>query len=348
MTTPIREALDRLSLRKDLSSELASAVIKDLLAGNLTPTQIGGLLFGLRLKGESAEEIAAFAQSLRQAGLQIKAPEGALDTCGTGGDGSGTFNISTTAAFLVAASGVPVAKHGNRFSSGRCGSADVLEHLGVSLNTTPLQNEKILRDIGIAFLFAPLYHPAMAKVAAERRELGIRTIFNLLGPLLNPANTPYQLLGVSSLGLLPKMAHALQLLGVKRAIVVVGEDGLDEVTLTADTQAILFEGEEITPFVIRPEELGFRYCSLNELKGGSPRDNARISLRILQGEESPRRDIVLLNAGTALYAAAKVSSIPEGIALAAESLDSGKALAKFEQLRDSQIAGSPAGLTANH
>lgn len=347
MTTSIREALDRLSLGQDLSSELASAVIEDLLAGNLTPTQIGGLLFGLRLKGESPDEIAAFARNLRQAGLKINAPEGALDTCGTGGDGSGTFNISTTAAFLVAAAGVPVAKHGNRFSSGRCGSADVLEHLGVALNTTPLQNEELLRDIGIAFLFAPLYHPAMAKVAAERRELGIRTIFNLLGPLLNPACTPYQLLGVSSLQLLPKMAQALKLLGAKRAIVVVGEDGLDEVTLTANTQAVLIEEEEITSFVIKPAELGFRYCSLNELKGGSPMDNARITLRILQGEKSPRRDIVLLNAGTALYAAAKVPSIPEGIALAAEILDSGKAFAKFEQLRNPHASDLHGSLTAN-
>lgn len=334
MTTPIRESLNRLTLNQDLPPELASAVIQDLLAGDLTPTQIGGLLFGLRVKGESAEEIAAFAQTLRKASHPIKAPEGTLDTCGTGGDGGGTFNISTTAAFIVAGAGVPVAKHGNRFASGRCGSADVLEHLGIPLTTTPQESEAHLQNIGMTFLFAPLYHPAMAKVAVERRELGIRTIFNLLGPLLNPANTPYQLLGVSSLSLLPKMAKALQILGVKRAIVAVGEDGLDEVSLTANTQAILIQGEEMTNFVINPEELGFKRCSLQSIQGGSPADNAQITLSILQGSKGPKRDIVLLNAGTALYAAEKAQSIREGITLATESLDSGKALVKFEQLRN--------------
>jgi anthranilate phosphoribosyltransferase len=335
MTTPIREALDRLALNQDLPSELASAMIQSLLAGELTPTQIGGLLFGLRVKGESAEEIAAFAKTLREASHRINAPDGTVDTCGTGGDGGGTFNISTTAAFVAAGAGVPVAKHGNRFASGRCGSADVLEHLGIPLTTTPEESEQLLQNIGMAFLFAPLYHPAMAKVAAQRRELGIRTIFNLLGPLLNPANAPYQLLGVSSPSLLTKMAKALQLIGVKQAVVVVGEDGLDEVSLTTNSQAILIRGEEMTNFIISPEELGFKRCSLEEIKGGSPEENAKITLKILQGEKGPRRDIVLLNAGTALYAANKAVSISEGVALAIESLDSGKALAKFEQLRNS-------------
>ena len=335
MTTPIREALNTLALNQDLPSELASAVIQDLLAGELTPTQIGGLLLGLRVKGESAEEIAAFAKTLREASHRIQAPEAAVDTCGTGGDGGGTFNISTTAAFVVAGAGVPVAKHGNRFASGRCGSADVLEHLGIPISTTPKESEQLLQDIGMAFLFAPLYHPAMAKVAVQRRELGIRTIFNLLGPLLNPANAPYQLLGVSSPSLLPKMAKALQLIGIKQAVVVVGEDGLDEVSLTAKTQAILVRGEEMKSFVIDPEELGFKRCSLHEIKGGSPDENAQIILSILQGEKNPKRDIVLLNAGAALYAAEKAQSIEEGIALAIESLDSGSALAKFELLRNS-------------
>lgn len=331
----IREALDRLALNQDLSTELASAIIQDLLAGELTPTQIGGLLFGLRVKGESAEEIAAFAQTLRQASHRIQAPEGAVDTCGTGGDGGGTFNISTTAAFVVAGAGVPVAKHGNRFASGRCGSADVLEHLGVPLTTAPEVSEHLLKEIGITFLFAPLYHPAMAKVAAQRRELGIRTIFNLLGPLLNPANAPHQLLGVSTPSILPKMAKALQLLGIQRAVVVVGEDGLDEVSLSAPTQAILIDGEEYTEFVITPEEFGFKRCSLQEVRGGSPEENAQITLRILQGEKGPKRDIVLLNAGAALYATNRAKNISEGIALAAESLDSGRALEKLERLRRS-------------
>lgn len=329
----IREALDRLTQNQDLPAELASAVIQDLLAGELTPAQMGGLLFGLRVKGESAEEIAAFAQTLRKAGQHIQAPEGAVDTCGTGGDRAGTFNISTTAAFVVAGAGVPVAKHGGRFASGQCGSADVLEYLGIPLFSNPEQSEQMLKDIGITFLFAQLYHPAMAKVANPRRELGIRTIFNLLGPLLNPANAPYQLLGVSALPVLPKMAKALQLLGIQRAVVMVGEDGLDEVSLSGPTQAILIDGNELKDFVITPEEFGFKRCSLDEIKGGSPEDNAQITLRILRGEKGPRRDIVLLNAGAAFYATHKVKSISEGITLATESLDSGHALEKLEQLR---------------
>lgn len=331
----IREALDRLTQNKDLPAELASSIIQDLLAGELTPAQIGGLLFGLRVKGESAEEIAAFARALRQAGQHIQAPEGAVDTCGTGGDGAGTFNISTTAAFVIAGTGVPVAKHGGRYASGRCGSADVLEHLGIPLSAKPELSEQTLNDIGITFLFAQLYHPAMAKVANQRRELGIRTIFNLLGPLLNPANAPYQLLGVSSLPVLPKMAKALQLLGIRRAVVMVGEDGLDEVSLSSPTHAILVDGEKSEDFIITPEDFGFKRCSLHDVRGGSPEENAQITLKILHGEKGPKRDIVLLNAGTALYATSKVRSISEGIILATESLDSGRALEKLEQLRRS-------------
>lgn len=331
----ILQALDLLTENQDLPAELASAVIQDLLAGELTPAQIGGLLLGLRVKGESAEEIAAFARTLREAGQHIQAPEGAVDTCGTGGDRSGTFNISTTAAFVVAGAGVPVAKHGGRFASGRCGSADVLEYLGIPLSAEPKQSEQTLKDVGITFLFAQLYHPAMAKVASQRRELGIRTIFNLLGPLLNPASAPYQLLGVSDLSVLPTMAKALQLLGIQRAVVMVGEDGLDEVSLSDPTQAILVDGEELTKFVITPEEFGFKRCSLDEIKGGSPEENAQITLNILHGEKGPKRDIVLLNAGTALFATHKVKSIAEGITLATESLDSGRALEKLEQLRSS-------------
>ena len=337
--TNIRKALDLLSQNQDLPSDLASTIVKELLTGELTPTQIGGLLFGLLLKGESAEEIAAFAQALRGFGQKINAPQGAIDTCGTGGDGVGTFNISTTAAFIIAGAGVPVAKHGNRFATGRCGSADVLEKLGVELNTSPEKSEQLLEEIGIAFLFAPLYHPAMGKVAAHRRELGIRTIFNWLGPLINPAFADYQLLGVSSLAVLSKMAKALQLLGIKRAIVCVGEDGLDEVSLTTNTQAILVEGEELTTFTINPEGLGFKLCPLQDIKGGSPEENARITLNILQGETGPKRDIVVLNAATALYAANKVQDIPEGIEVATRILDSGKAMEKFQQLKSLTSTG---------
>ena len=333
----IREALDQLSLGKDLPEELVTHVMNDLLDGSLTAAQIGGLLCGLRIKGESSEEIAAFAKALRAISRQIPAPDGAVDTCGTGGDGTGTFNISTTAAFVVAGAGVPVAKHGNRFSSGSCGSADVLEQLGVPLNQTPEESTQCLQEVGMAFLFAPLYHPAMGKVATLRRELGIRTIFNLLGPLLNPASAPYQLLGVSSPGLLPKMAEALKRLDCKRALVVMGDDGLDEVTLTGRTQAILVDEGRFKPFEFFPEDFGFKRCSLDALKGGSPMENARLTQGILQGKTGPKRDIVLLNAGLAIYVAKRAKTMQEGIDLARVSIDSGKAFEKLEALRKGEM-----------
>ena len=311
--------------------------MNDLLEGSLTPVQVGGLLFGLRIKGESAEEIAAFAKALRTISRKIPAPEGAVDTCGTGGDGTGTFNISTTAAFVVAGAGVPVAKHGNRFASGKCGSADVLEQLGVPINQTPEESTQCLHEVGMAFLFAPLYHPAMGKVATFRRELGIRTIFNLLGPLLNPASAPYQLLGVSSPELLPKMAEALKRLDCKRALVVVGDDGLDEVTLTGRTQAILVDQGILEPMELFPEDFGFKRCSLEALKGGSPEENARLTHSILQGAAGPKRDIVLLNAGIAIYVAKRANTIQEGIDMACYSLDSGKAYEKLNALRKGEI-----------
>ena len=330
----IREALDQLALGRDLPEELVAVIMNDLLEGSLTPVQVGGLLFGLRIKGESAEEIAAFAKALRTISRKIPAPDGAVDTCGTGGDGTGTFNISTTAAFVVAGAGVPVAKHGNRFASSRCGSADVLEQLGVHINQTPEESTQCLHEVGMAFLFAPLYHPAMGKVASFRRELGIRTIFNLLGPLLNPASAPYQLLGVSSPVLLVKMAEALKLLDNKRALVVVGDDGLDEVTLTGRTHAILVDQGVLKPFEFFPEDYGFKRCSLDALRGGSPEENARLTQGILQGESGPKRDIVLLNAGIAIYVAKRAKTIQEGIDLARYSLDSGQALGKLNALRE--------------
>lgn len=337
----IREALDHLTQREDLAPELAASVISELMAGELTGAQIGALLLGLRVKGETAQEMAAFARILRGLSERIPSPPGTVDTCGTGGDGVGTFNISTTTAFVVAGAGVPVAKHGNRFASGRCGSADVLEELGVPINLSPVESANNLNDLGIAFLFAPLYHPALAKVAVHRRELGVRTIFNLLGPLLNPASAPYQLIGVSSTSVLPKMAEALQILGSERAVVVVGEDGLDEVSLAAPTQAILVQANELVPFRIIPEEYGFTRCTLAELQGGTPVENARLTLEILQEKTGPRRDIVLLNAAVALYAAGRAQDVASGVEMARESLDSGAALAKLLALRSgtSQVAG---------
>jgi anthranilate phosphoribosyltransferase len=330
----ISEALDQLAIGRDLPEELVVEIMNDLLERALTPVQVGGLLLGLRVKGESAEEIAAFAKALRAVSRQISAPDGAVDTCGTGGDCSGTFNISTTAAFVVAGAGVPVAKHGNRFASGKCGSADVLEQLGVPISQTPEESTQCLHEVGMAFLFAPIYHPAMGKVALFRRELGIRTIFNLLGPLLNPAFAPYQLLGVSSPGLLPKMADALKRLDSRRALVVVGDDGLDEVTLTGQTHAILVDQGVLKPFEIFPEDYGFKRCSLDALRGGSSEENARLTQGILQGETGPRRDIVLLNAGIAIYVAKRANTIQEGIDLARYSMDSGQAFRKLNALRE--------------
>ncbi|KGP76226.1 anthranilate phosphoribosyltransferase, partial [Desulfosporosinus sp. Tol-M] len=256
----ISEALDQLAIGRDLPEELVVGIMNDLLEGELTPVQVGGLLLGLRVKGESAEEIAAFAKALRAVSRQISAPDGAVDT-------------------------------------------------------------------------APLYHPAMGKVALFRRELGIRTIFNLLGPLLNPASAPYQLLGVSSPGLLPKMAEALKRLDSKRALVVVGDDGLDEVTLTGQTHAILVDQGVLKPFEIFPEDYGFKRCSLDALRGGSSEENARLTQGILQGETGPKRDIVLLNAGIAIYVAKRTNTIQEGIDLARYSLDSGQAFGKLNSLR---------------
>jgi len=330
----IKEALNDIVAGKDLTLDLSARVMTELLEGELTPSQIGALLMGLRMKGESAEEIAGFAKILRGLSNIISAPEGCMDTCGTGGDGAGTFNISTTVAFVVAGAGVPMAKHGNRFASSRSGSADVLEQLGVPISLSPEESSANLHEIGMAFLFAPLYHPAMGKVGAFRRELGVRTIFNLLGPLLNPAKASYQLLGVSSIDVQQKLARALSILGGKRAVVVVGEDGLDEVTLTGKSRAILVEEGNLTPFEIIPEDYGFTLCSLEDLKGEGPEENARVTLGILEGETGPKRDIVLLNAGTALFAAGRVANISEGIDLARKSLDTGKALAKLQALRE--------------
>ncbi|NMA68891.1 MAG: anthranilate phosphoribosyltransferase [Desulfitobacterium sp.] len=337
MSQAIRFALNIISQKEELPSSLIPEVVQEILAGKATSSQIGALLLGLSLKGETPQEIASFAQALREVSHQIQGPPDTLDTCGTGGDNSGSFNISTTTAFVVAGAGVTVAKHGNRFSSGRCGSADVLEHLGVPLNTSPEKCANQLREIRMSFLFAQTFHPAMAKIATERRELGVRTIFNLLGPLLNPAKASYQLLGVSSHALLPRIAQALQLLGIKRAIVVVGEDGLDEVTLTSTTRAILVTEEEIQPFIIHPEEYGFSLCSLEDLQGGEPEENSQITLEVLQGKKGPPRDIVLLNAATALFAANKVPNIQEGIQLAKESLDTGQALKVLEKLRSQEV-----------
>ena len=322
---------------RDISAEEAAVSMNEIMSGEATTSQIAAFLIALRMKGETLEEITGCARVMRDKADKVTLSKDAIDIVGTGGDGANTFNISTCSAFVVAAAGLPVAKHGNRSASSKCGSADVLEQLGVPINQTPEESTQCLQEVGMAFLFAPLYHPAIGKVATFRRELGIRTIFNLLGPLLNPASAPYQLLGVSSPELLVKMAEALKRLDCKRALVVVGDDGLDEVTLTGRTQAILVDHGILEPLELFPEDFGFKRCSLDALKGGSPEENARLIHSILQGEAGPKRDIVLLNAGIAIYVAKRSKTIQEGIDLARYSLDSGQAFGKLNALRKGEI-----------
>ncbi|MCX7625307.1 MAG: anthranilate phosphoribosyltransferase, partial [Candidatus Sumerlaeaceae bacterium] len=284
--------------------------------------------------GETAEELLGFALAFRELAEPFAAPEGViLDTCGTGGDHSGTFNISTAVAFVVAGAGVRVAKHGNRSITSKCGSADVLQELGVRIDCPKAVMEKALEEIGICFLFAPQYHQAMRAVAEIRRELGFRTIFNMLGPLLNPARASHQLIGVFCDTCVRMHAQALQQLGSKRALVVHGTDGLDEISTCATTHAAELSGGEIRDFALTPEEFGFERRKLEDLRGGSAAENAAAILQILDGEPGPRTDIVLLNAGAALYVAERAQSIAEGIELAREVLRGGKAKEKLAQLQ---------------
>ncbi|MGC9329100.1 MAG: anthranilate phosphoribosyltransferase, partial [Candidatus Hinthialibacter sp.] len=285
-------------------------------------------------KGEAVSEIVGAAKAMRRHAVPIRTRRrGLIDTCGTGGDRSGSFNVSTTAAFVVAAAGVPVAKHGNRSATSYCGSIDLLEQLGVNVMLEPEQIAACLDELGIGVLFARVVHPAMKYAAPVRSELGFRTIFNFLGPLTNPASPEYQLVGISDASRLDMFAQSLQLLGLRRAWVVSASDGLDEITLTGSTQVRQVSPDEIQSFDISPEEYGLSLCSPGDLKGGSLEENAAITRAILGGKErGPKRDVILLNAGAALTAAEKTSSIQEGIELAAHSIDSGKAAAVLDQL----------------
>jgi anthranilate phosphoribosyltransferase len=329
----IKDAIAHVVERRDLSPAEAAAVMVSIIEGQATPAQAGAFLTALRMKGESPIEIAAFARVMRDHAVTIRpgVPGTLVDTCGTGGDGAGTFNISTAAAFVAAGAGVPVVKHGNRGVSSRCGSADVLAALGVNIALDPREQARIMEKVGISFLFAPSHHPALRHVMAVRQEIGCRTIFNLLGPLANPAGAQAQVLGVYRPDLTGIVAEVLRLLGIHRAMVVHGS-GLDEITTTGETVVSELAGSAITHYVIAPESYGFARAMPADVAGGDARKNARILRDVLSGRKGAARDIVLMNGGAAIYVGGRAPTLPEGIALAAESIDSGHALGKLEAL----------------
>ena len=341
----ILEALHRLANhRESLSREEARAVMGEILGGKATDAQIAALLVALHMKGETVEEIVGFAEAIRAAATPLPITpdsiidvsgtgrDALVDTCGTGGDASGTFNISTATALTVAGTGVRVAKHGNRSVTSKCGSADVAEALGVNINLPPARIAACLNEVGIAFLFAPAIHTAMKYVQPARRELRLRTVFNLLGPLTNPAHTSAQIVGVYSDDLVEKLAEALCLLGLRRALVVHGRDGLDEITITGPTRIAEVRNGQVRTYEVTPEEFGFKLGTLEDICGGDASMNAGIIRDILHGKKSARRDVVLLNAAATLVAAGKADSIRDGIPLAEQSLDSGAAWGKLEAL----------------
>jgi anthranilate phosphoribosyltransferase len=329
----IRETISRLIERQDLSPEEAGQVMGDIMDGRTTQPQIGAFLAALRMKGETPEEIAAFARVMRRHAVSVAPVTGRMlvDTCGTGGDGTRTFNISTASALVAAGAGVPVVKHGNRSVSSTCGSADVLAELGVNLAVDPTRQAEIVEQAGIAFLFAPSHHPAMRHVMAVRQELGCRTVFNILGPLANPAGAQAQVLGVYSPGLTRPMAEVLRILGLSRAMVVHGS-GLDEITTTGETQICELEGSTIREYSLNPTAFRIATASLTDLHGGDPQENARIIREILNGEKGPHRDIVIFNAGAAIYTGGQARDLHEGIGRAASSIDSGNARARLDAL----------------
>ena len=341
----ILHALHRIANhRKSLSREEARAVMSQILAGECTDAQIAALLVALHMKGETVEEIVGFAEAIRAAATPLTIHQNStvdvsgtgrdalVDTCGTGGDASGTFNISTATAFVVAGAGVRVAKHGNRSVTSKCGSADVMESLGVKIDLPPARLATCLEEVGIAFLFAPALHSAMKHVQSARRELRLRTVFNLLGPLTNPAHASAQVVGVYSAELVEKLAEALSMLGLHRALVVHGSDGLDEITVTGPTRIAEVREGTVRTFEVTPEEFGIRRARIEDLAGGDAAANAAIIREILSGKKSPRRDVVLLNTAAALVAAGKADRLADAMAAAAHSIDSGAAAGKLNAL----------------
>ncbi len=341
----ILEAIHRIANhRESLSRQDAHSVMSEVLAGGASDAQIAALLVALHMKGETVDEIVGFAEAIRAAATPLPITQDStidvsgterdalVDTCGTGGDASGTFNISTATALCVAGAGVRVAKHGNRSATSKCGSADVVEALGVNITLPPARVAACLEQVGIAFLFAPAMHSAMKYVHPARRELKLPTVFNLLGPLTNPAHASAQVVGVYSADLVEKLAEALAMLGLRRALVVHGNDGLDEITITGPTRVAEMRDGIVRGYEVTPEEFGLQRAPLSAISGGDVQENAAIIQEILDGKESARRDVVLLNAAAALVAAGRVDTIREGIPRAAFSLDSGAARVKLDAL----------------
>lgn len=337
MFTPLIEKLVR---HEDLTADEAAAAMQQVMDGNASPAALAGLLSALAMKGERPAEIVGFARTMRANAVKLSNPAGdVFDTCGTGGDRSGTFNISSAAALVVAACGVKVAKHGNRSVSSRCGSADVFEQLGVNVAATPAVVERTLRDAGIAFFFAPTFHPSMRHAAPTRRELGIRTAFNLLGPLTNPAGASRQIVGVPRSELTELLARALLILGSTRAWVVHGADGIDEISTTGYTKVSECRDGAVHTFYIHPADFGFAKAAPDDLKGGDAAANADIVRRVLDGQRGAPRDVVVLNAGAALFVAGRADDVPAGVKLAGAAIDSGAARATLDRMvRSSQQA----------
>jgi anthranilate phosphoribosyltransferase len=341
----ILEALHRIVIhRQSLARDEARVVMTEVLTGQCTDAQIAALLVALQMKGETVEEIVGFAEAIRAAATPLDLPGSAVldasgtgrdalvDTCGTGGDTSGTFNISTATAFVVAGAGVRVAKHGNRSVTSKCGSADVMEALGVNINLPPARIADCLQEVGMAFLFAPAMHSAMKHVQTVRRELRLHTVFNLLGPLTNPAHATCQVVGVYSADLVEKLAEALSMLGLRRALVVHGADGLDEITITAPTRIAEVRDGQVHAYEVTPEEFGMKRAPLEEISGGDAARNADLIREVLRGDKTARRDVVLLNAAAALVAAGRADHLRDAIPMAAQAIDSGAAATKLQAL----------------
>ncbi|HIQ24605.1 MAG TPA: anthranilate phosphoribosyltransferase [Persephonella sp.] len=333
----VKEILNKLTNFENLSEEKVKNLFNLIMEGKLTDTQIGAILTALKMKGETIEEITAAANVMRQKAVKvpIKDKSKLVDTCGTGGDKVNTFNVSTISAFVVAGAGAKVAKHGNRSVSSKCGSADIMQALGVNIEMPPEVASKALEEIGIAFLFAPIYHPAMKNVIKQRRELGIRTIFNILGPLSNPAEAKYQLMGVFSEKLVEPLARVLSNLGIERGFVVHGLEGLDEVSITTKTFVAEINNGEISTYYVEPEDFGLRKANLSDIEGGDLECNLDIALKVLKGEDKgAKTDFVALNSGFALRASDIVDTIKEGVELAKETIYSGKAYDVLEKLKN--------------
>ena len=326
----IRQAIFKVSKKEDLTYDEAYRTMDEIMSGAASEVQMSSYLTAMAMKGETIDEITASAEAMRNHCIRLLNDVDALEIVGTGGDGSNTFNISTTSSIVISAAGVPVAKHGNRSASSKCGAADVLEELGVNIQIEPDKSLQCLKENNICFLFAQNYHIAMKYVASVRRELGIRTIFNILGPLTNPAGATMQVLGVYDKELVEPLAKVLNNLGVKSALSVYGIDGMDEISVSDKTCVCEIRDGEIKSYEIDPSEFGFEKCSIEDLVGGDPKENARITLDILKGQKGPKRNAVVLNSAAGLYVAGAAESIGDGVKIAEDMIDSGKALQQLE------------------